>query len=117
MADSPTGHDPAADEAGARRWSPRPRAGASFAIAMAVWGAVLSLMTGCFVILVLLLDAHARRWEGLVVFCVGLFTVLFFGWAIYSTVREASVAQTRIPAGPQGTAASGDVGPGNASPH
>jgi hypothetical protein len=113
MADPHTGQDPTTGRAGARRLPLESRAGArSFAIAMALWAAVLTLLTACFVVLVLLLDSRARRWEEPVVFGVGLFTVLFFGWAIYSTVHT-SVVQARIPNGPGDTVGSGNTAPTN----
>jgi hypothetical protein len=114
MADPYAGQDPTASEASARRLPPGPRAW-SYAIVMALWVAVLSLLTGCFVIFVLLLDARARRWEGPAVFGIGLFIVLFLAWAIYSTVRTESAPQPRILDGPPDAAGSGDGGPEGAS--
>jgi hypothetical protein len=89
MADSRTGPDRPADEIGARRWWPAPRTDARiYARQMVLAVVIAALGTACFVVLALLLDSFARSWEVRVVFGVGVLTVGFYCWAIYSTVRS-----------------------------
>ena len=62
---------------------------------MAVAATVAALFTACFVALVLLLDARAAGWLGPVVFGLGVFMVLFYGWAIYSIVHPLPPVRSR----------------------
>src|SRR4051794_6316831 len=93
-----------------------PRGGAwLFAIPMALWVIALSLLTACCVVLALLLDSRAGRWETPVLFGVGIFIVLFYGWAIYSTVHPLSVGRPRDLEDPADSTESCDGGPEGAS--
>jgi hypothetical protein len=67
---------------------------------MALAVIVATLLTACCVILALLLDAHAGRWTAPVVFGLGVFTVMFYGWAIYSTVHPSPAVRSRVPNDP-----------------
>jgi hypothetical protein len=72
---------------------------------------VVSLITACCVGLALLLHSGARSWEGPVVFGVTLLTVLFYGWAIYSTVHHPLPAVgSRVPHDPVDTTDRGGAG-------
>jgi hypothetical protein len=77
------------DKAAARRWWPGPRIGRwPDAVQMAVPVVAAALLTACGAGLAVVVDAHGGgSWEAPVVFGVGVITVLFYGWAIFSSVH------------------------------
>jgi hypothetical protein len=115
MVDAQPGPGRPVDEAHARRWWSGPRSGdPSYGVRLSLAIAVAALLTACLVALALLLDSHARRWLGPVVFGCGILTVVFYGWAIYSTVRPVPVDPSGARIGPvdntePGGAASEDI--------
>jgi len=100
MVDPQPGPDLPADEALTRRRLAPPRVGAwAYGPRMALAVTVAALLTAVLVGLALVLDAHARSWLGPVVFVLGVVTVIFYCWAIYTTVQREAALKSR-PNGP-----------------
>jgi hypothetical protein len=70
-----------------------------------------ALLTACGVGLALLLDSRGGRWTAPVVFVLGVVTVLFYGWAIYSAVHPLPTVRSSVPEDPVDTTELG--GPGS----
>src|SRR3954462_10964544 len=101
MVDPQPGPGRPLDEAQVHRWWRGPRVGEpSYGVRMTLAVTATALITACLVGLALLLDSRASRWEGPVVFGLGVVIALFYGWAIYSTVRPVPVARPGVPVGP-----------------
>jgi hypothetical protein len=65
---------------------------------MAVPVAAATLLTACGVGLALLLDSHGGgRWEAPVVFGLGVITLMFYGWAIYSALHPLPAIRSGVP--------------------
>jgi len=118
MVDAQPGPGRPVDEAHAHRWWSGPRSGdPSYGIRLSLAIAVAALLTAILVGLALVLDSHAKRWLGPVVFGCGMLTVVFYGWAIYSTVRPVPVVPPGGPIGPvDDTEAGGTASEGISSP-
>ena len=80
-----------------RRWWPGPRVGGwPDAVQMALPVAAAALFTAFGVGFALVLDSSAGgRWAAPVVLVIGLVTVGFYGWAIYSTVHPLPTDRQR----------------------